>query len=65
MSFHCFTKYVKLAFFGGASLQPLPPGESTQPNVRYLDIYEDDKLDEAQIAAWVKQACKLPGWRMG
>ena len=65
MSFHCFTKYVKLAFFSGAALQPLPPGESTQKDVRYLDIHEHDKLDEAQLAAWVKQASKLPGWRMG
>jgi hypothetical protein len=64
LSFHCFTKYVKVAFFRGASLRPLPPGGSTQKHVRYLDIHEDDRLDEAQLEAWVKQASKLPGERM-
>jgi len=64
LSFHCFTKYVKVAFFRGASLRPVPPGESKQKDVRYLDIHEDDQLDEAQLAAWVKQASRLPGWRM-
>jgi hypothetical protein len=62
LNFHCFTKYVKVAFFNGASLDPLPPGESKDENVRYLDIYEDDQLDEEQFAAWVKQASQLPGW---
>lgn len=62
LSFHCFTKYVKVGFFRGTSLRPLPPGESKQGEVRYLDIHENDKLDEAQLAAWVKQASKLPGW---
>jgi hypothetical protein len=62
LSFHCFTKYVKVAFFYGTSLRPLPPGESRQKDVRYLDIHEDDQLDEAQFADWVKQASKLPGW---
>ena len=61
---HCFTKYVKVAFFRGASLRPVPPGESKQKDVRYLDIHEDDQLDEAQFAAWVKQASQLPGERM-
>ena len=64
LSFHCFTKYVKVAFFRGTSLRPVPPGESKQKDVRYLDIHEDDQLDEAQFAAWVKQASKLPGERM-
>ena len=64
LSFHCFAKYVKVAFFRGASLRPLPPGESKQKEVRYLDIREDDELDEKQFAAWVKQASKLPGERM-
>lgn len=64
LSFHCFTKYVKVAFFRGASLHPVPPGESKQKDVRYLDIHEDDQLDEAQFAAWVKQAAALPGERM-
>jgi hypothetical protein len=61
---HCFTKYVKVAFFRGASLRPLPPGESKQKDVRYLDIREDDRIDETQLAAWVKQASRLPGERM-
>jgi hypothetical protein len=64
LSFHCFTKYVKVAFFRGRSLRPLPPGESKHKEVRYLDIHEDDQLDEAQLAAWVKQAIQLPGERM-
>jgi hypothetical protein len=64
LSFHCFTKYVKVAFFRGASLRPVPPGESKHKGVRYLDIHEDDQLDEAQLAAWVKQASQLPGERM-
>ena len=62
LSFHVFTHYVKVAFFRGTSLRPLPPGESKQKEARYLDIHEDDKLDEAQIATWVKQAAALPGW---
>jgi len=64
LSFHCFTKYVKVAFFRGTSLRPLPPGESRQKEVRYLDIHEDVPLDEAQFAAWVKQASGLPGERL-
>ena len=64
LSYHCFTKYVKVAFFRGASLRPVPPGESKHKEVRYLDIHEDDQLDEAQFAAWVKQASQLPGERM-
>ena len=61
---HCFTKYVKVAFFRGASLHPVPPGGSKSKDTRYLDIREDDQLDEAQLAAWVKQASLLPGERM-
>jgi hypothetical protein len=64
LGIHVFTKYVKVAFFRGASLRPVPPGESKQKEVRYLDIHEDDQLDEAQFAAWVKQASQLPGERM-
>ena len=62
LSFHCFTKYVKVTFFNGASLRPLPPGESRSQDVRYLDIHEDDGVSEARLAAWVKQASRLPGW---
>ena len=61
LSFHCFTRYVKVAFFRATSLRPLPPGESKQKDVRYLDIHEDDPIDEARLAAWVKQASRLPG----
>jgi hypothetical protein len=64
LGFHCLTKYVKVAFFRGMSLRPVPPGESKQTDVRYLDIHEDDQLDEAQFVAWVKQASQLPGKRM-
>jgi hypothetical protein len=64
LSFHCFTKYVKVAFFRGASLRPVPPGESKSKDTRYLDIREDDQLDEAQLAGWVKQAAALPGERI-
>jgi hypothetical protein len=62
LSFHCFTRYVKVAFFRGTALRPLPPGKSKQKEVRYLDLHEDDQIDEAQLAVWVKQASKLPGW---
>ena len=62
LSFHCFTKYVKLTFFRGTSLRPAPPGESKHKEVRYLDIREDDQLDEAQMATWIRQAAALPGW---
>ena len=65
LSLHCFTKYVKVAFFKGAKLSPVPPGKSKQKEVRYLDIHEDDKLDEKQLTAWVKQASQLPGWGGG
>ena len=61
---HCFTKYVKVAFFRGTSLHPLPPGQSKQKEVRYLDIRESDQIDEARLAAWVEQASQLPGERM-
>jgi hypothetical protein len=64
LGIHCFTKYIKVAFFRGKSLRPMPPGESKQKEVRYLDIHEDDPLNEAQITAWVKQASELPGERM-
>jgi hypothetical protein len=63
LSFHVFTKYVKVTFLNGAALSPLPPGASKHPKVRYLDIYED-KFDEAQFVRWVKQARELPGEKM-
>ncbi len=60
LSFHCFTKYVKVTFFRGTSLDPVPPGASKHKDVRYLDIHEGG-LDEGQFADWVKQASRLPG----
>jgi hypothetical protein len=59
---HCFTRYVKLSFFRGASLHPVPPVASKDENVRYVHIHEGEELDEAQLARWIKQASELPGW---
>ncbi|MBA1158392.1 DUF1801 domain-containing protein [Microvirga mediterraneensis] len=64
LSFHCFAKYIKVAFFRGTSLQPEPPGASKQKDVRYLDIYENDGFDEDRFSDWVRQASQLPGERM-
>ena len=64
LGLHCFTRYIKIAFFRGAALRPVPPGESKQKDVRYLDIREDDRFDEAQFIDWVKQASQLPGEKM-
>ena len=64
LSFHVFTRYVKVTFFRGTSLEPLPPGPSKDKNTRYLDVYEGE-LDEVQFAKWVKQAAALPGWMSG
>ena len=62
LSFHCYTNYVKVAFFRGSSLRPVPPGKSKHDEVRYLDIHEDDPLDEKQLADWIRQAAAVPGW---
>lgn len=59
---HCFAKYIKVAFFNGASLTPMPPVESKDKNTRYFHIHEGDELDEAQLVRWMKQASKLEGW---
>lgn len=64
LSFHCFTHYVKVAFFHGAALDPLPPGKSKQARVRYLDIHEHDAIDDTQFVDWVRQASQLPGDRL-
>jgi hypothetical protein len=64
LNFHCFTNFVRVAFFRGRSLKPLPPGESRMKEVRYLDVREDEPFDEAQFADWVKQASGLPGQKM-
>ena len=62
LNFHCYTRYVKVAFFQGTSLNPLPPGESKTKGVRYLDIHENDQLDQELLADWIRQASELPGW---
>lgn len=64
VGFHCITKYIKVAFFRGASLKPLPPVESKQKDVRYYHIFEDQGIDEAQFIDWVKQASTLPGEKL-
>lgn len=60
VSYHVFTRYVKLTFFAGPRLTPVPPG-GTRDDGRWIDLYEGD-LDEAQLAAWLRQAARLPGW---
>ena len=61
LSFHCFTKYLKLTWHNGALLDPLPPVGSKHPDVRYFHIHEDDDLDETQLESWIRQASTLPG----
>lgn len=63
VSFHVLTKYVKVTFFDGLSLVPIPPGGTSKSGQgRWLDIYEGDELDEAQLTDWIGQAAALPGW---
>ncbi len=62
MGLHVFNRYIKLAFFEGVSLSPMPPDPSKDPKARYLNIYEDSDLDEAQLADWFRQAAALPGY---
>jgi hypothetical protein len=62
LSYHCFTRYVKLTFFQGGSLKPMPPGASKHAEVRYLDIREGEPIDEGQLAGWIGQAAAIPGW---
>jgi len=64
LSFHCFDRYVKLTFFRGTSLDPVPPGTSKQKEVRYLDIHEEDAIDAARLADWFRQASVLPGEKL-
>src|SRR5262245_16971180 len=64
LSFHCFDRYVKVAFHNGGSLEPPPPVTSKYPHVRYLHIHEDDAIDEAQLKAWIAKASTLPGEKM-
>jgi hypothetical protein len=66
LAIHVFTRYVKVSFFRGASLRPIPPGGTPKSrDARWIDIREGDELDEAQLAKWVKQAAALPGWVPG
>ena len=62
LSFHCYTRYIKLAFFRGAALRPLPPVASKDKNTRYLHIHEGDPLDEDLLRRWIRQASEVPGW---
>ena len=62
VSYHVFTRYVKVTFLNGASLDPAPPGAGKDPDARWLDIHEG-KLDEEQLVEWVRQAAALPGWK--
>jgi hypothetical protein len=62
LNFHCYTKYIKVAFFDGVSLKPMPPGESKDEKVRYLDIKENAMPDEELLTSWIRQAASLPGW---
>jgi len=64
LGFHCITKYIKVSFFRGTSLTPVPPVESKQKQVRYFHIFEGDEIDDKQFASWVKQASELPGEKM-
>jgi hypothetical protein len=64
LNFHCFTKYVKVAFFRGMLFDPIPPGAAKSGDTRYLDIREDEELDVKQFTDWVKQASKLPGEKL-
>ena len=63
LAFHVFTRYVKVTFFRGTSLQPVPPGGTPKSkDSRWIDIHEGDTLEEARLVVWVKQAAALPGW---
>ena len=62
LNYHCFTKFVRVAFFKGGLLNPTPPGLSKQEDVRYFDIFENKPLDEKQLGEWIRQAAAIPGW---
>lgn len=61
LSYHCFTKYIKVTFLNGGALRPLPPVSSKHQAVRYVHIHEDEPVDEEQLADWIRQAAELPG----
>jgi len=62
LSIHCFTKYIKVTFFRGAELDPLPPGSSKAPECRHIDIREGEPFDQERMASWIVQASQRPGW---
>lgn len=62
LSYHCFTKYVKVTFFRGTALRPVPPVASKDENVRHFHVHEDIQLDEERVVGWIRQASELPGW---
>lgn len=62
LNYHCFDRYIKVAFFRGTSLKPTLPVDSKHEEVRYVHIHEDEDVDEEQLAAWIQQAANLPGW---
>lgn len=64
VAFDCTTRYVKVAFFAGTSLDPVPPVASKQETVRYFHIHEDDELNEEEFRSWIRQAAALPGERL-
>ena len=61
LSYHCFTRYMKVTFLRGSQLDPLPPEKSKDPNTRYLHIYEDRRVDDEQLTKWIRQAARMPG----
>jgi len=62
LGYNCVTRYVKVAFFRGAALDPIPPVASKDKNTRYFHIHEDDEIDEDVVASWIRQAVAIPGW---
>ncbi|MBL8650511.1 MAG: DUF1801 domain-containing protein [Sphingopyxis sp.] len=62
LCFHCFNRYTKITWFRGQQLDPVPPVGSKDPDARYLHIFEDEPVDEAQLVSWLKQAAAIPGW---
>ena len=63
LSYHVFTRYVKVTFLNGSSLDPLPPVESKDQDTRYYHVYEDGVIDEELVASWIRQASAIPGWK--
>ncbi|KQZ60941.1 DUF1801 domain-containing protein [Sphingopyxis sp. OPL5] len=62
LCFHCFNRYIKLTWFRGQKLDPVPPVGSKDPDARYFHIHEDEAIDEALLVSWIRQAAALPGW---